>query len=413
MVDSIGAMQKYVDHGDKYVLKVTKRNNIEHLEAKSKGLITFIAKFLGFKSYKLETVCNFVKNHQASLEASPIFQPFYQKLSAKVSVHNQQHPSYKITHLFKAKSGQSQDAASIQALRQTFEAVLKDQNGMGKYMHGTQVPDVLKIYDDAMESPTPRQAFADGINARVNQANSWGQDKADHIITNFNEIYDKSPLAFKTSNQAQQTPQVIAIANIAKRDGYVAFYKTGPTEFLGNFADCPNGINVFGKSFKCSEAAFQWRKYILAGLPPAELAGFFTANGQQAFDLRNKLEAKYKSQLAIGTPAATSWSGGKANSVGGARDQAMWEVLQAKFKQNPGFMDQLQATKGAFLLEHNDSSTKEGYWSDKKDGTGLNMLGQMLTAIRDGQSMPNKGGIDPSMQHYVNQANSNLQYNIF
>jgi len=434
MSDSVEAMQKYVDNSDKYVLKVSTKNNVEYLEAKNKGVMTFIAKFLGFKSYKLETVCGFVKNNQSSLENNPIFSTFYARLAKKVSNHNQNHSSHKITNLFKTKTGVKSTAPDASALRQKLEEVLTGTGqiagtnvfGMGAHMRKEQAAKVLEFYDAAQKTPNPKQTFIDSVNANLQipgswKADAWEPEKAGHIINNFNEIYSKTSPPFKASNAGQKTPQAIEIANIAQRDKVVAFYKSGPTEFLGNFAICPNGLQVFGENFRCAEAAFQWRKYSLAGLPPAELKGFFKANGEQAFDLRNKLEAKYPHILGIGTPFAVAWSSsgnadpdaGIQQGSGGNRDEVMWQILQKKFSQNPKFMTMLDATKGAYLLEHNNRAGKDKYWSDNNDGTGLNTLGKYLTAIRDGLPRPTSGGIDPAMQAHVNHANNKLAYKIF
>lgn len=159
---------------------------------------------------------------------------------------------------------------------------------------------------------------------------------------------------------------------------YLAFYKRGHTEFLGNFAHCPNGIDYLGHHFRNSEAAFQWTKFYLAALEnqredmllDPEMNQFFEASGEEAFRLRQKLGQKYQGVYS------KSW-------LQGLRDQVMWEILVAKFEQNSDYASCLLSTAPYYLLEHNEKQGRDAYWSDDHTGNGLNMLGKMLMAIRD------------------------------
>jgi ribA/ribD-fused uncharacterized protein len=167
-----------------------------------------------------------------------------------------------------------------------------------------------------------------------------------------------------------------------KGDKLVCFYKSGPTEFLGNFADCPNGVTIWGETFQCSEAAFQWRKFYLAAkqknrpdlLADPNMEKFKTCSGEEAYKLKRYFEQTYPDVYVSG------WAKG-------GRDDVMWEVLNAKFSQNPDLLALLKATGGAYLMEHNQAS-RDDYWSDNHDGTGKNMLGKMLMALRDGKPKP-------------------------
>lgn len=183
----------------------------------------------------------------------------------------------------------------------------------------------------------------------------------------------------------------------------VCFYKTGPTDFLGNFYVCQNGVTVWGHRFQCSEAAFQWKKYDLARIQDPKMKEFFYADGEQAFQLNRYFEKNYPGQFA------PKWKEG-------VRDDVMWEILQAKFQQNPELMDLLNVTSGAYLLEHNQAK-RDNYWSDNHDGSGKNMLGKMLMAIRD--SLP-KPPVDDSsdadlIQYFAEWANQpgSLYYPIY
>lgn len=185
------------------------------------------------------------------------------------------------------------------------------------------------------------------------------------------------------------------IGTWATRDGVVAFYRGGPTSFLGNFALCPRGITLPFQGqmyqFRCAEAAFQWKKFVLAAqhngrtdlLHDPRLSQFYSCDGEGAFQLRTALDSAYP---GVYVP----------NWLTGGRDTVMWEVLQAKFQQNPEMRELLEATHPALLLEHNERPGRDQYWSDNYDGRGENMLGRMLMTLRDGSST-----LVPSMHQAV------------
>ncbi|CRX39500.1 NADAR family protein [Estrella lausannensis] len=191
----------------------------------------------------------------------------------------------------------------------------------------------------------------------------------------------------------------------------VCFYKHGPTEFLGNFAHCRLGVRVFENTFQCSEAAFQWRKYYLAAVEHARddlmndprMKEFFSANGEKAYRINQELRKQYHGIVPVG------WRTG-------VRDLVMQSVLEAKFEQNPELKQLLDATKGAYLLEHNEAA-RDDYWSDNSNGTGKNMLGKMLMALRDGTPYPQVDDLSGATQvvKYALWANQEgaLDYPIF
>ena len=86
----------------------------------------------------------------------------------------------------------------------------------------------------------------------------------------------------------------------------------------------------------------QWQKYIQAGINDPLMNQFFTADGEKSFRLNRDLSNKYPNQFP-------------PNWKNGARDQVMWQVVQAKFQQNPSMKKLLDDTKGAYLLEHNQA----------------------------------------------------------
>lgn len=267
---------------------------------------------------------------------------------------------------------------------------------------------VLEAFSQASKNPNPVQAFHTEIRQLQHQG-YWGEEKANVILKDCEgklrailssqssvnpAVSDQAPFRQKPApvsrpvhaaptRQLSSVPMpdyrkdAPAVAHIAKTQKCVCFYKTGPTQALGNFAPCPNGIKVFNQTFLCAEAAFQYRKYQLAGATNAELAGFLPpCDGEKAYDVSKDLRTKYQ--------VGPNWDSKE-------RNEAMWAVLQNKFQQNPELKDILQTTQGAFLLEHRDPKSKDDYWSDGwngRDAPGNNMLGKMLASVRDGGPMP-------------------------
>ena len=58
----------------------------------------------------------------------------------------------------------------------------------------------------------------------------------------------------------------------------------------------------------------------------------------------------------------------------------MRAAVDAKFRQHAALRELLLATGDAKLVEHTD---RDAYWGDGGDGTGRNMLGRILMAIRE------------------------------
>ena len=63
------------------------------------------------------------------------------------------------------------------------------------------------------------------------------------------------------------------------------------------------------------------------------------------------------------------------------KDDVMLKALYAKFGQNPKLFQLLRDTDNKQLVEH---TSRDSYWGDGGDGSGLNKLGKMLMIIRNG-----------------------------
>jgi len=131
--------------------------------------------------------------------------------------------------------------------------------------------------------------------------------------------------------------------------GFVEEYR-----WLSNFHLCR--VTWAGRTYTSSEAAYQSAKY-----PPAERDIFTTLDP----------DAAKKRSRAVSYDTA-SWEARK--------EQAMREILWAKFSQNPDLAEKLIATGRRHLEETN-------WWGDKiwgvSQGEGRNLLGQMLMEVRD------------------------------
>jgi ribA/ribD-fused uncharacterized protein len=62
------------------------------------------------------------------------------------------------------------------------------------------------------------------------------------------------------------------------------------------------------------------------------------------------------------------------------KDTIMFEAVLAKFTQHEDLREILLSTDPAKLVEHTEN---DSYWGDGGDGSGKNMLGQILMKVRD------------------------------
>lgn len=138
----------------------------------------------------------------------------------------------------------------------------------------------------------------------------------------------------------------------------IRFYSVGDEygEF-SNFAPYP--ITLAGKRWPTSEHYFQAQKFD----DPKQREKIRKANTPMiAARLGRDRSAKLR----------RDWESVKV--------QVMTEALLAKFSQHEDLRALLLATDDALLIEHTDN---DAYWGDGGDGSGKNMLGQVLMRVRD------------------------------
>lgn len=134
----------------------------------------------------------------------------------------------------------------------------------------------------------------------------------------------------------------------------------GPNNFLSNFFECD--ITYNGITYKNTEAAFQAQKTKVREL-------------QEKFANLDPSAAKRKGR---GLYLRTDWEE--------VKDNLMYEIVKAKFEQNPALLRSLLATGEVELVEAN--IWHDNYWGvcecEKcKDIQGKNNLGKVLMRVRE------------------------------
>lgn len=165
------------------------------------------------------------------------------------------------------------------------------------------------------------------------------------------------PIATPQKQQDQR------IGQIAKRDGFVWFYKkeeNPTTEVFGNFHESP--LNYNERTYRCAEAAFQAQK--------------FHGNEQQQFE---KLDGDGAWRRA--RELSKGWDKARTDAWRKRNLSVMADILQAKFSTDP-LKSILLSTENAYLVEHIPVKGRDSFYGDDSDGTGQNMLGKLLMDVR-------------------------------
>lgn len=137
----------------------------------------------------------------------------------------------------------------------------------------------------------------------------------------------------------------------------INFYRTsGPYGCFSNFSKHP--VEVAGKVWPTSEHYFQAMKF-----PGTEIEEL----------IRHAPSAMIAANMGRSRsyPLRLDWEE--------VKDDIMYEVVLAKFTQHKALREVLLGTGDATLVEH---TANDSYWGDNGDGTGKNMLGQILMKVR-------------------------------
>jgi ribA/ribD-fused uncharacterized protein len=124
---------------------------------------------------------------------------------------------------------------------------------------------------------------------------------------------------------------------------------------FSNFAPYP--IELKGKIWPTSEHYFQAQKH--AGTPLED-------------EIRQVATPREAFFLARSRPARADWEQ--------VKDGIMREAVLAKFSQHVQLRELLLSTIDVPICEHTEN---DRYWGDGGDGSGKNMLGQVLMSVRE------------------------------
>ena len=172
--------------------------------------------------------------------------------------------------------------------------------------------------------------------------------------------HTRSPGDEEGARSIERCTQVTHCTCISVTDTKISFYSIScfPSNFyLGNFY--PSILTVSFREFRCAEAAFQAGKFFRN--TPSLVAQLQEVYGSEAFDIgrRNKSQAD------------PDWRK--------YRQDWMRTVVRCKFEQNSEMLQWLKSTGTRILNEH---SHRDDYWGDNGNGTGQNVLGQILMEVR-------------------------------
>jgi ribA/ribD-fused uncharacterized protein len=138
----------------------------------------------------------------------------------------------------------------------------------------------------------------------------------------------------------------------------IHFYNVG--ELYGEFSNfAPFPIKLDGKVWPTSEHYFQAMKFV-------------GTEHEEAIRLEPSPMKIARMGRSRKLPLRTDWET--------VKDKIMQTAVQAKVNQHPELEKLLRETGQATIVEHTEN---DAYWGDGGDGSGKNMLGQILMRIRD------------------------------
>jgi ribA/ribD-fused uncharacterized protein len=119
---------------------------------------------------------------------------------------------------------------------------------------------------------------------------------------------------------------------------------------------------------------------------PITLKGFEWRTSEHYFQAQKFAGTKYETKVRNCPSAMDAANMGRDRSLPlrgeweRVKDEVMYETVMAKFTQNTYLKEKLLETGDAELIEN---TKNDGYWGNKGDGTGKNMLGKILMKVRE------------------------------
>jgi N-glycosidase YbiA len=172
------------------------------------------------------------------------------------------------------------------------------------------------------------------------------------------DIFERSPLTKPSTVEAQKLFFGDWCSYFDGQPKVIPFYKVSDDYgFMSNFS--PHPIELDGKTWPTSEHYFQAQK--------------FTDDSYREV-IRGQSTAISAAKLGRSRehPIRSDWEA--------AKDDVMHRAVAAKFAQHKDLRDLLLRTGRHVLVERTEN---DAYWGDGGDGSGRNMLGQILMRVRD------------------------------
>jgi predicted NAD-dependent protein-ADP-ribosyltransferase YbiA (DUF1768 family) len=255
-----------------------------------------------------------------------------------------------------------------------FEAWAKEAEKQKHFKPG-QAERIVAIFDEALHVHRTRQRI-DSLGVSLNglvRSREISPGNKNHIMAKAQAIFRYYDELHQTHGGRGAAPAAVAqpgrgidiagIRKVADQHGFVWFYKAPEntlTECFGNYFE--SGTRVLG--CVTSEGAFLAQKY---GYNLSVPHPFSDLTGDDLYKENLKQDS-----LGRTVPGWTS-NGNIA---------AMRAVIGDKFVPGTPLAAALLATGRAYLVEHNPVKGRDAIWSDDHDGSGRNMLGQLLMEWR-------------------------------
>ncbi len=165
------------------------------------------------------------------------------------------------------------------------------------------------------------------------------------------------PREINTLIQTTLAKYAIDYASDARSEPIKFYHLNKPYGFFSNFAPYP--IHLKDRIWPTSEHYFQAQKFV---------------NTPHEEEIRQAKTAREAAEMGRDRrrPLRRDWEI--------IKDDVMREALYAKFTQHPDLTEKILSTGDLKLIEQ---TKNDRYWGDGGDGTGLNMLGQLLMETRE------------------------------
>ncbi|WP_299674626.1 NADAR family protein [uncultured Dokdonia sp.] len=130
----------------------------------------------------------------------------------------------------------------------------------------------------------------------------------------------------------------------------------------------------------------QWGEFSNFSLYQVKLNGKTWPTSEHYFQAQKFDDKNYQEKIRKSASPMKAAEMGRSRKVkikknwDNKKDNAMYDVIYAKFTQHEELKSILISTNDAILIEHTEN---DSYWGDGGNGTGKNRLGKILMKVRD------------------------------